>query len=80
MLHVRPAKDVMSKAMFCAEAMFRSYGHCVQVRIAVVGQGTGQILTAKPEPLLSISFTPPTVSHTNTCLYVATIANLLSVK
>ncbi len=33
----------------------------VQVRIAVVGQGTGQIIEAHQEPLLHIEYTPPKV-------------------
>ena len=39
-----------------------------QVRIAVVGQGTSQILTAKQDPLLRVHFTPPTVSCTKPCM------------
>ncbi len=33
----------------------------VQVRIAVVGQGTGQVIEAHQEPLLHIEYTPPKV-------------------
>ncbi|KAL3151874.1 hypothetical protein ABBQ38_012835 [Trebouxia sp. C0009 RCD-2024] len=36
-----------------------------QVRVAVVGQGTGDILTHQKQPLLRIDFIPPTVSYTN---------------
>ena len=34
----------------------------VQVRIAVVGQGTGQVIEAHEERLLHIEYTPPKVS------------------
>ncbi len=37
----------------------------MQVRIAVVGHGTGDILTEQKEPLLRIDFIPPTVSYLN---------------
>ena len=33
----------------------------VQVRIAVVGQGTGQVIEAHQEALLHIEYTPPKV-------------------
>ena len=33
----------------------------MQVRIAVVGQGTGQVIEAHQEPLLHIGYTPPKV-------------------
>ena len=36
-----------------------------QVRIAVVGQGTGQVIQAKGDPLLHVDYTPPKVSQTS---------------
>lgn len=45
----------------------------VQVNIAVVGAGTGQVLTAKQDSLLKIDFVPPKVSHSKTCLSAMTL-------
>lgn len=36
----------------------------VQTRIAVVGQGTGDVLCGRTRPALNIEYTPEVVSHT----------------
>lgn len=50
-----PARYICCVLLVCTELMG------MQVRIAVVGQGTGQIIEAHQEPLLHIEYIPPKV-------------------